>query len=280
MKTLSIQTVKRVTLLTGILASTLVISACATGPAPPQGADQVRTKLTMLQQNPALANNVRNEIRDADAAVRIAEQPLKGSEAELGQHRVYMAHRSVAIAEARATTRLAEEQRQGLGEQRDAARLDARTREADLARDETTRARSEASVQAAEYQRQIDALEAEVTDRGVVLTLGDVLFATGSAELQSGAHSNLNRLVSFLGQYPDRQVQIEGHTDNVGAAAFNQALSQRRADSVRSYLTRQGIASQRLSTSGLGFDQPIASNANAGGRQQNRRVEIIIDNPQ
>ena len=127
-------------------------------------------------------------------------------------------------------------------------------------------------------QRQLAELQAKPTERGIVLTLGDVLFATGSAQLQSGADSNLNRLVAFLKEYPDRQVLIEGHTDSMGNANSNQQLSQRRADSVRSYLISSGIPSNRLSASGLGQDNPVASNESAHGRQQNRRVEVVVEN--
>lgn len=151
--------------------------------------------------------------------------------------------------------------------------------EAQAARGAQAESAAEAERRAAELERQIAALEAEVTDRGLVLTLGDVLFATGSAELQGAASSRLNKLVDFLNQYPNRRVLIEGHTDNVGNAAYNQDLSLRRADSVRGYLTGQGIGSQRVSTSGMGLNQPIADNNSAAGRQQNRRVEIVIENP-
>ena len=133
--------------------------------------------------------------------------------------------------------------------------------------------------QSKDYQRQIEALEAEITDRGVVLTLGDVLFATGSSDLQKDANNSLNKLVSFLNQYPDRQVLIEGHTDDVGSVEFNRGLSERRAESVRGSLRQQGIASRRLATAGLGMERPVANNGTAAGRQQNRRVEIIIENP-
>lgn len=286
MNTSTTHTIKRGAMLAGVLVSSLAVTSCATAPAPPQGAEQVRSKLTSLQQDPDLADHARIEIREAETAVRVAEQPVKEENSELGEHRVYMADRAVEIAEARATTQYAEAQRERLGEERDAARLEARTREVGRARSAADAAQSSQQDAAAasarqeeEYQRRIDELEAEVTDRGVVLTLGDVLFATGSAELQAGTTSNLNRLVGFLNQYPDRRVQIEGHTDNVGSAELNQRLSQRRADSVRNYLTQQGIASQRLSATGIGMDRPIASNDTAAGRQQNRRVEIIIENP-
>jgi outer membrane protein OmpA-like peptidoglycan-associated protein len=239
-----------------------------------------------------------------------------------------MADRQVEIARARATTRYAEDQRARFAEERDAARLAARTREADdarydanraaaeadraaadadRARADTARARADAdraradtivannaadaarraeaessadaARQAADLQRQIDELQAEVTDRGLVLTLGDVLFTTGSAELQSGASDRLNKLINFLNEYPERLVLIEGHTDSMGSSEYNQGLSQRRSESVKHFLTQQGIATQRLSTSGMGEDQPIATNDSAAGRLQNRRVEIIIENP-
>jgi outer membrane protein OmpA-like peptidoglycan-associated protein len=133
--------------------------------------------------------------------------------------------------------------------------------------------------QAAELQRQIDVLQAKPTDRGLIVTLGDVLFDTGKASLKAGATSNLNKLVAFLNEYSDRTVLIEGYTDSVGSEDYNQGLSERRADSVKSYLAGQGIGSIRLSASGKGESDPVASNDSAAGRQQNRRVEVIISNP-
>jgi len=180
---------------------------------------------------------------------------------------------------------LLEAERELLGEQRDEARLAARTREADQAHADAESARSSQAQAAAmsareaeELQRQIDTLEAEATERGLVLTLGDVLFATGSAEIQGGTNQNLEKLVTFLKQYPERQVLIEGHTDNVGSAAFNETLSRQRAESVRRFLISRGIDSSRLSVSGYGFERPVASNDTAMGRQQNRRVEVVIEN--
>ena len=85
-------------------------------------------------------------------------------------------------------------------------------------------------------------------------------------------------LVGFLNQNPERKVAIEGHTDNVGDDDSNQGLSQRRADSVKMFLVQQGIASGRIVSSGKGERQPVADNQSEGGRQQNRRVEVIIDN--
>lgn len=269
------------------------LAACTATPISPDGAAEARSKLTALQNDANLADRARVEVREAETAVSVAEKPLSKSpeDAALGKHRVYMADSKVEIAKAKASARYAESQRARLGEERDEARLKARTREADNARRDANSARDAADAaknsekesaaaaarKEAELRKQIDELEAKATERGLVLTLGDVLFSTGSAELRGGANSNLDKLVNFLNKYPERNVQIEGHTDNVGSADYNQGLSQRRAESVRSYLQQQGIAPQRLSASGIGMGQPIADNASAAGRQQNRRVEIIID---
>jgi outer membrane protein OmpA-like peptidoglycan-associated protein len=138
---------------------------------------------------------------------------------------------------------------------------------------------AEAAANAKEMQRQIDVLQAEATDRGLVLTLGDVLFATGRSDLKSGGNNTLDKLIVFLNEYPDRNVAIEGHTDDVGSLDMNQTLSQHRADAVKTYLTQHGIQSFRLASTGMGETQPIADNLSASGRQQNRRVEVIIENP-
>jgi outer membrane protein OmpA-like peptidoglycan-associated protein len=289
-----------------LVFSSLVLVACVTTPSSPPGAAEVRSKLSALQNDPNLAGRAQVELQDAEEAVRLAEQPVPAAEAPLGEHRVYLADRKVEIARAKATTRYAEDQRAQFAEERGEARLAARSLEADQARYDADRARADAdrargdasraraaaddartveakasadaALRAAELQRQIDVLEAEATERGLVLTLGDVLFATGNAELQSGARNRLDKLVNFLNEYPERRVLIEGHTDSVGNSAYNQGLSHRRAKSVSNYLTEQGIAWQRLSASGMGMDRPIASNDTAAGRQQNRRVEIIIEN--
>jgi outer membrane protein OmpA-like peptidoglycan-associated protein len=158
----------------------------------------------------------------------------------------------------------------------DAAEVDAdaQKRAADAARTETAAAQRDTL----ELQNQIDALQAEVTDRGLVVTLGDVLFASGTAALNGVGDSHLGKLAVFLGKYPDRTVQIEGHTDSIGSDDYNQGLSQRRADAVKSYLVAQSIAATRLTASGKGEHSPVGDNGSSTGRQQNRRVEVIIEN--
>jgi outer membrane protein OmpA-like peptidoglycan-associated protein len=260
------------TLIAATVASVLLV-ACAAAPVAPQGSADVRARLTQLQSDPNLGSRAPLAIEQAEAAVRTAEKPE--ADAALGSHRVYVADRKVEIARARAETRLSEDQRAAITADRATARLDSRTREVDAARDAT----ADAKLQNAELQREIDALQARPTDRGLVLTLGDVLFATGRADLKPGAANNLNQLVSFLAKYPARTIEIEGHTDSVGSDAYNVGLSQRRADAVRSHLVSQGVAAGRITTLGAGKGSPVASNDTAAGRQQNRRVEVIISNP-
>jgi outer membrane protein OmpA-like peptidoglycan-associated protein len=277
--------------LAAILVLSIIAAGCATAPISPAGSADVRGKLSQLQADTKLATLAPVEIREAEAAVQLAETPV-GKDEALGRHRVYVADRKVEIAMAKASTRFAEEQRIGLSQARDEARLAARTREADKAHRETAAAQSkadavqakaesdaaEAARSADKLQRQIDELKAEATDRGLVLTLGHTLFDTGRSDLKPVATTGLDKLVVFLNDYPERSVAIEGHTDDVGSVEMNQTLSQLRADSVKSYLVQKGIQSGRIVASGIGETQPIADNQSASGRQQNRRVEIIIEN--
>ena len=279
------------------IAATL-FAGCASVPKNPAGSEQVRAKLTALQGDPTLANRAPVALKDAEAAVGVAETPQK--DLVLAAHRVYIADRKVETARALAQIQFAEEERTALNEQSEKARLDSRTREADVAKTDALVARAESAEQkvaasnarsdadtaqlaanasqqlAAELQRQLEILQARPTDRGLVLTLGDTLFATGKAELKSGATVNLDRITKFMSEYPKRTAAIEGFTDNMGSEEMNQSLSERRADAVKRYLVGQGVGSARLTSTGRGEAAPIADNDSAAGRQQNRRVEVVI----
>jgi len=119
-------------------------------------------------------------------------------------------------------------------------------------------------------------LETRESARGLIVNLSDVLFDTGSATLKPGAREKLARVSGILLSHPDLKVQVEGHTDSVGEQNSNQRLSENRADAVRSYLVAQGIASSAVTTKGFGQGQPVASNDTVAGRQQNRRVELVV----
>lgn len=296
--TISIQGVRATSLVAAGVALAL-LGACSTPPTKPDGADALRLSLIQLQADPQLASRAPLALKDAELAVAAAEQPQ--SDAALATHLVFLADRKIAIARAQAETRFAVDQRQALNDQRDALRLEARTEEADSANRRAAVAQVDASNQKAaadaaraevdvargaaaddalaaeEMQRQITELEGKVTDRGLVLTLGDVLFATGTADLNGGGNGHLAKLAGFLNKYPQRTARIEGYTDSVGGEDYNQGLSQRRADGVKSYLIAQGVEGTRLNATGKGESSPVGDNSSATGRQQNRRVEVIIE---
>jgi outer membrane protein OmpA-like peptidoglycan-associated protein len=153
-----------------------------------------------------------------------------------------------------------------------AGQRDQATQQAALANEQATMANE----QAARLQAEVDQLKATPTPRGLVLTLGDVLFDTGRAELNPGASRKLDQLAQFLSEHKDRRVQIDGFTDSVGTAAYNEDLSRRRADAVKSALLVRGIDASRIGTEGYGKSYPVADNNDSGGRQLNRRVEVVI----
>ena len=145
------------------------------------------------------------------------------------------------------------------------------------ARAEAERA-AKAKAEADQLMRELSDLKARQTERGIVLTIGDVLFATGKTDLSSDALRSVDKLADFLQKYPNRNVLIEGHTDSVGSEEYNLTLSERRADSVKESLTSRRIPEGRIATKGYGKKYPVASNDTAAGKQQNRRVEVIILN--
>jgi outer membrane protein OmpA-like peptidoglycan-associated protein len=114
------------------------------------------------------------------------------------------------------------------------------------------------------------------TARGLIVSMPDVLFDTGKADLKAMARERLAKVAGILIAYPDIRVEIDGYTDSTGSLEFNEQLSQQRAESVRNYLSSQGVNSSTISTQGFGPSQPIASNETAAGRQQNRRVELVV----
>lgn len=266
--------------------SSLLLAGCSSIKKP-EGAAEVRIKLTSLQSDAQLASRAPVAINAAEQAVQAAEKPQKDK--ALASHLVWMADRQVDIASAQAQSRLLEDQRKNLSEQRQTARLDSRTLEADNAKLAADSARMDAQSarldtqlardEAEDLQRQIAELNAKATERGLVVTLGDLLFATGKSELKGGAANHLGKLANFLNKYPERSVLIEGHTDSVGSEDANFNLSQRRANSVKSYLVSEGVAANRLAATGKGENDPVAGNDSSTGRQQNRRVEVVIANP-
>lgn len=253
-----------------------LLAACASVPTQPAGSAALRSRLSTLQADPQLAGRAPLAVEQANIAVTAAEQPQ--TDPVINAHLQFMADRKISIAAADARSQWSIDQRKGITDERAAMQLKERTQEADVAKQNTALAVADGQRNAADLQQQINDLQAKETDRGLVLTLGDVLFTTGTADLNMGAGTQLTKLAGFLSKYPDRTAQIEGYTDSVGTDEYNQGLSQRRADAVKGYLVHQGIDAQRLTATGNGESSPIGDNNSATGRQQNRRVEVIMPN--
>jgi len=440
--------------LVALAVAALIFSACATAPVKPDGAVEVRAKLTRLESNPDLATRAPDALKEAEAAVAVAEIPQ--TDREIATSNVYLADRKVDIAASRAKTKFLEDQRTMIAQQRDKARLDQRTREVEIgngrlavahdqladkdlqvqvaraqvgaanasaansqaeagaanlsaanaqadagvarqsaansqaeagiarqsaansqadagaarqsaanfqaeagvarqsaanskaeagaanlsaanaqadagvARQSAANSQAEAGVarqsaansqaeagaanltaanaqadagvarqsaansqaeagaanlaaanykaSAADLQHQLDDLHAKPTDHGMVITLGDVMFGSSKAELRTSVVPNLDRVVAFLTRYPDRTVAIAGFTDNRGSSDYNLGLSERRANTVKVYLTQGGVDPRRITSAGMGQSSPVADNESSEGRQQNRRVEVTISN--
>ena len=269
-----------------MVGGSLLGGGCTAG-SPPVALEQARTAYAQAQQTPQVAAQAPVALQDADQALQRAERVWADDhDTEEVQHLSYLTTQRVEIAKTVTEKKLAEGSIQQANQQRGQVLLDARTREAQGAQHEAERSKQQAqtataqaqvaTTQAQQLQQELAALQAKQTDRGLVLTLGDVLFETGQADLRAGGLRNIYPLVTFLQKYPERQVMIEGHTDSVGSESSNLELSQRRADAVRAFLLQNGAQASQITTRGYGKTSPVASNDTAAGRQQNRRVEIII----
>jgi outer membrane protein OmpA-like peptidoglycan-associated protein len=325
------------------LIAVAVLAGCSSLPANNSLLDQARSDYNDAQGNSQVTSLAAGELKQAGDSLDQANNAWsKHEDNALVDHLAYVAKQQVAIAQATARQKTAEAAVANASSERDRARLEARTREADAAQRsaqtsqlqaetsqrnaevsqrqseasqrnaEALRRQSEASLRVAEESqrhavsekqaanaaqlnaeaarqqtqdaegrsRQLEAqlkeMEAKKTDRGMVITLGDVLFDTNQSQLKSGGVRNVQKLADFLRQYPQRNVMIEGFTDSTGSNRRNQDLSDQRAGAVRTALLGMGVGTDRITSRGYGESFPVAGNDTAAGRQLNRRVEIIV----
>jgi outer membrane protein OmpA-like peptidoglycan-associated protein len=276
-----------------LLALAAVLAACAGRPSRPPELLLLQEEYARVQSDPRIVAHAQPELDEAGRALDSLLLGGRDMSDAIFDHNIYITDRLIKIAEAEGLAGDAEARSRMLAQEREALMLDARTREADLAvaRAESARhaadiARSEAAIARADADAarlQLDAMRARLvdletrqTERGLIVTLGDVLFEVDRADLKPGAQLTLQQLVQVLRENPSAMVAVEGHTDSTGTQDYNLSLSLARANAVGTYLVSQGIARERISTRGLGQDYPVASNADAAGRQQNRRVELVI----
>jgi len=219
-------------------------------------------------------DRVSKETADIIAQKRTQEARVAQKEAE--QAKLLAMAEGEKAAKAKAEAEQARMAAQAESER--AARAKAEAEQARLAARAESEKAAKAKAEADQLMRELSDLKAKQTERGIVLTIGDVLFATGKADLSSDALRSVDKLAEFLQAHPNRNVLIEGHTDSVGSDEFNLTLSQKRADSVKEALTGKGIGEERITAKGYGKKYPVASNDTVSGKQQNRRVEVIILN--
>ncbi|MGE8498398.1 MAG: OmpA family protein [Pseudomonas sp.] len=239
-----------------LLALSVGLAACSSQPN--VNLEQARSNYATLQTDPQASKLAALETKDASDMLDKAEQAYRNDADEKRVDQLsYLTTQRVEVARHTIALRTAEENLEQTAAQRAQARLDAR--------DQQIR------------KLQMD-LQAKQTERGTLVTFGDVLFDVDRAELKTNGLGNVNKLATFLQENPERKVIIEGYTDSTGSASHNQSLSERRANSVRTALVKMGVSPERIVTQGYGKEYPVASNSDASGRAMNRRVEVTISN--
>jgi len=264
----------------------LVAAGCATAPQPNPALANAHGAVQAAEADPNVPRYAALDLDTARKNLQAADEAALHHDEPAVVQWAYMATQSAKLAQLHASAKVNDARVAAGQAERDQIQLQARAREAENAKlardveaDKAAQARDVAAQQgakAAQLQAEVDALKAKQTDRGLVLTLGDVLFDTGRATLNAGAARKLDQLVQFLMEHPDRRVEIDGFTDSVGGDSYNVELSQRRADAVKASLVNSGIDPGRVTTQGYGKEFSVASNDDAGGRQLNRRVEVVI----
>jgi len=296
------------TLTASALLTSLLVGACATSQPPPAALVEARATLRTAELDAAVLNYAPLELKKATASLTRANQLQDKGEPVADIHSAahiasQQAKTAMAIAKAKgndvaiASAEVERERMRGdmMAGQAQRAQADARSAQAQTSAAQQQAANAERRASGAEAQattalasaadarmqadrlaQQLAELQATQTERGMLVTLGDVLFEFNRSEVKPGAQVSLHKLADFLQQNPTRNILIEGHTDSVGSAAANMALSLRRADAVDAALVGMGLAQQRVTTVGYGKDFPIANNATDTNRALNRRVEVYI----
>lgn len=262
----------------------LVVAGCGGLPDRIDSVEQARESIAEVSREPLAGRVASEELQEARDALASADEAYEEKEPiQLIEHRAYVAQRYADISRELVSEAQAREEVERTEAERNRIIAEARAREAQAAQrtaSEQSQAADAAQARARNLERELEELQAEETDRGLVLTLGDVLFETGQATLMPGALTTVDRLAQFMGDYPERTVQIEGHTDSAGSDALNQRLSEQRAAAVRDALVARGVGLGRIQTIGYGEARPVASNDTPAGRQQNRRIEVVVSGGQ
>jgi len=248
------------------LLTAIGLSACGSAPKKVDALEAAQMAYGKASANEVVVKHAPDELDDARAALAKANGVWKddGKKGRV-EHYAYVASQKVKIAELIAQRKEDDARLATVQLEREKVQLDARAQEVNRAREETLA-----------MQQQLEQMQAIVTARGIVATLGDVLFDSGEATLKPSSAPNMEKIANFMHQFPDRDAIVEGHTDSLGDDDYNLDLSRERTFAVRAALMSRGIDASRITTSNLGESAPIADNSTFEGRQQNRRVEVIF----
>ena len=283
------------------LIAIAILSGCSSVPPQNDALTAAHSSYDSARSNPQITNLAALELKEAGDSLNKADEAMsKGQGTDTVNHLSYIANQKVGIAQETAKRKTSELAVTNAASKRDQVRLEARTAEADASKQKVAAMQENANWQdanlaaasaelaaadadalrdqeiIAQQEMQLKELNARKTERGMVITLGDVLFSINKSQLQSGGIRNMQKLADFLKQYPKQKVMVEGFTDSTGSDSYNQDLSERRANAVRTALIDMGTSSDRITTRGYGETFPVASNDTAVSRQLNRRVEVII----
>ncbi|MBK1685148.1 OmpA family protein [Rhodoferax fermentans] len=284
-----------------VLAVAALLAACGSTPQSTSLLEQTRVEYRSAQASPNVATYAPQEMKLASDAMAKTETVAaeRGSKDEVDQL-AYLARQKIALTQEVTKRRMAEADVANAGKQRTQLMLDQRTNEANaaqirantanqaalMAQNDAARAQlqtqqaqddaANAQLRNAQLETQLADLAAKKTARGMVITMGDVLFATDQSRLTATGIATAQKLATLLQNNPQRNVLVEGFADSTGAAEYNQALSERRAGAVQAALQQMGIASERVAMRGYGESFPVVANDSANNRQLNRRVEIVL----
>jgi len=264
-----------------------LLGGCASMPQTNAQLEEARTQVQTLAAEPLAQQAASHDLDAARASLNQADAALaQHQRSEVVDHLAYLARRHADAGQARVDEARARQDVAKAQDERNRILLASRSREAQnaqanaqVAQANAQAAQSEAHAaqqQLQSTQQQLKDLQAKQTERGMVLTLGDVLFDTNKATLKPGADQRIDRLATFLQRNPNERLIIEGYTDSTGSEEYNEELSQRRAQAVANVLAGQGVPASRYQVVGKGQAFPVASNATPAGRQQNRRVEVVF----
>jgi outer membrane protein OmpA-like peptidoglycan-associated protein len=283
------------------VAALALLGACSTTPTTTSLLENTRNEYNQAQNNPQVNQYASVELAQARAAMEQTNDAANRSEnSDTVDNLAYQTRQKIALAQEVTKKKQAEADVALAAKERDSMRLEQRTNEANQANAnaqqaqmtaqmaqadaaQAQRAADDARAETAQAQTRNAALEAQLadlaakkTERGIIITLGDVLFGMNKSALNPEGMRSAQKLADVLKQNPLRSVLVEGYTDSTGAAAYNQELSARRASAVRDALLQMGIAADRISVRGHGESYPAAANDTGANRQLNRRVEIVL----